>query len=70
MGRLLARREKRHGIVEELNPLPDDILIDKSGKGNLWGTDLHRGSMARGITHLLFAGVITEYVSFPFVSPW
>jgi len=60
MGRLLVRGEEGHDIVEELAPLPSEIVIDKSGKGSFWATDLHRKLMARGITHLLFTGVTTE----------
>jgi nicotinamidase-related amidase len=60
MGRLLVRGEMGHEIVDELAPLPGEIVVDKSGKGSFWETDLHRKLMARGITHLLFAGVTTE----------
>ncbi|KAK5170682.1 uncharacterized protein LTR77_005272 [Saxophila tyrrhenica] len=60
MGRLLVRGEEGHDIVNELAPLPGECVIDKPGKGSFWATDLHRKLMARGITHLLFAGVTTE----------
>jgi nicotinamidase-related amidase len=60
MGRLLVRGEKGHDIVEELYPRPGETVIDKSGKGSFWATDLHRKMMGKGITHLLFAGVTTE----------
>jgi nicotinamidase-related amidase len=60
MGRLLVRGEEGHGIVEELCPLPGEVVIDKPGKGSFWATDLHRKLMARGITHLLLCGVTTE----------
>lgn len=63
MGRLLVRGEPGHGIVDELAPWPSETVVDKSGKGSFWATDLHRTLMARGITHLIFAGVTTEYVS-------
>jgi nicotinamidase-related amidase len=63
MGRLLVRGEEGHGIVEELAPLPGEIVIDKSGKGSFWATELHRKLMGRGITHLLFTGVTTEYIA-------
>lgn len=62
MGRLLVRGEEGHDIVEELAPWSGEVLVDKSGKGSFWATDLHRKLMSRGITHLLFAGVTTEYV--------
>ncbi|KAE9980846.1 hypothetical protein EG328_011982 [Venturia inaequalis] len=60
MGRLLVRGEEGHGIVEELAPVPGEVVVDKPGKGSFWGTDFHRKLMARGITHLLFCGVTTE----------
>lgn len=60
MGRLLIRGEEGNAIVEELAPLPGEVVTDKSGKGSFWATSLHRHLMARGITHLLFAGVTTE----------
>lgn len=60
MGRLLVRGEWGHDIIDELRPLSDEVVIDKPGKGSYWGTGLHRVLLARGITHLLFAGVTTE----------
>ncbi|KAH8647665.1 amidase signature domain-containing protein [Xylariales sp. PMI_506] len=60
MGRLLVRGEYGHDIVDELKPLPGEVVIDKSGKGSFWATDFHRRLMARGITHLIFCGVTTE----------
>lgn len=60
MGRLLVRGEEGHDIVDELKPLPEEVIIDKPGKGSFWGTQFHRKLMARGITHLLFCGVTTE----------
>lgn len=60
MGRLLVRGEWGHDIIDELKPLPEEIVIDKPGKGSYWGTPLHRVLLARGITHVLFAGVTTE----------
>ncbi|TAQ89494.1 hypothetical protein B7494_g2155 [Chlorociboria aeruginascens] len=60
MGRLLIRGEYGHDIIDELRPLPDEVVIDKPGKGSYWETGLHRVLLARGITHLLFAGVTTE----------
>ena len=60
MGRLLVRDEYGHDIVDELKPLPTEVVIDKPGKGSFWATDLHRKLMARGITHLILCGVTTE----------
>jgi allophanate hydrolase len=60
MGRLLVRGEYGHDIIDELKPIPGEPVIDKPGKGSMWDTALHRTLLARGVTHLLFAGVTTE----------
>ena len=60
MGRLLVRGEWGHDIIDELAPHPGELVVDKPGKGSFWGTELHRLLLARGITHLIFAGVTTE----------
>lgn len=62
MGRLLVRGEWGHDIIDELRPLPGEPVIDKPGKGSYYATGLHRILLARGITHLIFAGVTTELV--------
>ncbi|KAF2722914.1 amidase signature enzyme [Polychaeton citri CBS 116435] len=60
MGRLLTQGEYGHDIIDELKPFPGEVIIDKPGKGSFWNTTLHRALLARGITHLLVAGVTTE----------
>ncbi|KAI4109103.1 MAG: hypothetical protein LQ339_001908 [Xanthoria mediterranea] len=60
MGRLLVRGERGHDIVDELQPLPGEILIDKPGKGAFWNTALMEKLKAKAITHLLICGVTTE----------
>jgi allophanate hydrolase len=60
MGRLLVRGEPGHEIIEDLRPFPGELVIDKPGKGSFWDTTLHRALLARGVTHLLIAGVTTE----------
>jgi nicotinamidase-related amidase len=57
LGRLLVRGERGHAIIDELTPGPDDIVIDKTGKGAFYATDLDVILRARGITHLVFTGV-------------
>lgn len=59
-GRLLVRGERGHDLVDELRPRPGEVVVDKPGKGGFWATGLHRQLMARGVTHLLVAGVTTE----------
>lgn len=63
MGRLLVRGEYGHDVIDELTPWPGELVVDKPGKGSFFGTQFHRELLARGITHLLFTGVTTEYVS-------
>jgi nicotinamidase-related amidase len=60
MGRLLVRGEYGHDIVDELQPLPSEVVIDKPGKGSFWNTPILHRLKARGITHLLVSGVTTE----------
>ncbi|THY65001.1 Isochorismatase hydrolase [Aureobasidium pullulans] len=63
MGRLLVRGEYGHDVIDELRPLPGEVVIDKPGKGSFWKTGFHRALLARGITHLLLAGVTTDCTS-------
>lgn len=60
MGRILVKGEPGNAIVEDLAPLPGEIVIDKPGKGAFYATPLGEILAERGITHLLFAGVTTE----------
>ena len=60
MGRLLVRGEPGNQILDELAPLPGEIVIDKPGKGAFYATGLGEMLAERGITHLVFAGVTTE----------
>jgi nicotinamidase-related amidase len=46
--------------LPELAPAPDEIAIDKPGKGMFWATGLHERLQAMGISQLVFAGVTTE----------
>lgn len=60
MGRLLIRGEYGHDIVDELQPLPSEVVIDKPGKGAFWQTTLMDKLKAKAITHLIICGVTTE----------
>jgi nicotinamidase-related amidase len=59
-GRILVRGEYGHDIVDELAPLPGELVIDKPGKGSFHGTTFGAELEARGITSLVVAGVTTE----------
>lgn len=60
MGRVLIRGEAGAEIVPALAALPGETVIDKPGKGAFYATGLGELLTARGVTHLVFAGVTTE----------
>ena len=60
LGRLLVRGEYGHDIIDELQPLPGEVVIDKPGKGTFWNTEILHKLKARAITHLIVSGVTTE----------
>jgi nicotinamidase-related amidase len=59
-GRILVRGEHGHDIVDELAPLPGEVVLDKPGKGAFYATDLQRILTSAGVTSLLVTGVTTE----------
>ena len=60
MGRLLVRGEYGHDIVDDLQPLPGEVVIDKPGKGAFWNTTLLHKLKAKAISHLIVCGVTSE----------
>jgi len=59
-GRILVRGEYGHDIVDELAPLPGEVVLDKPGKGSFYATDLELMLRNRGVTKLIVTGVTTE----------
>lgn len=60
MGRILVRGEPGNAIVEACAPVAGEIVLDKPGKGAFYATRLGELLQARGVTHLVLAGVTTE----------
>jgi nicotinamidase-related amidase len=59
-GRILVRGEYGHDIIDDLAPLPGELVVDKPGKGSFHGTSLGAELTERGITRLVVTGVTTE----------
>ncbi len=60
MGRILVLGEPGNGIIPELQPLPEELVIAKPGKGAFYQTGLDDMLRSQHITHLIFTGVTTE----------
>jgi nicotinamidase-related amidase len=60
MGRILVRGEAGHDIVAALYPAAGEVIIDKSGKGAFYNTNLDEVLRGRRIESLLVCGVTTE----------
>ena len=60
MGRILVRGEPGAEIVAACAPIQGEIVIDKPGKGMFHATEVEAILKAKGVTHLVFAGVTTE----------
>ncbi|MDX8461523.1 cysteine hydrolase family protein [Mesorhizobium humile] len=60
MGRVLIAGEPGTAILDELAPLPGEIVIEKPGKGAFYATGLSDDLKRIGARQLVFAGVTTE----------
>ena len=60
MGRVLIAGEAGTAIISELAPLPNELVIEKPGKGAFYATHLDAELKRLGISQLVFAGVTTE----------
>ncbi|KAJ4374775.1 hypothetical protein N0V83_001851 [Neocucurbitaria cava] len=60
LGRLLIRGERGHDIIPELQPLPNEPVIDKPGRGAFANTELEAALRARGVRNLVVCGVTAD----------
>lgn len=60
LGKLLIRGERGHDIISELQPLPNEPIIDKPGRGAFANTELELSLRAKGIRNLVVCGVTAD----------
>ncbi len=60
LGRFLIRGETGHDFIDECRPLDGETVIDKPGFSAFYGTGLEDLLRARGICHLIVAGLTAQ----------
>jgi biuret amidohydrolase len=60
MGRILVAGEPGTAILDDLAPLPGELVIEKPGKGAFYATGLQDELQKRHVSQLIVAGVTTE----------
>ena len=60
LGKVLVRGEPGWEVIDELAPHPGEAVVDKSGKGAFFATDLEILLRLRGIRNLMLTGITTD----------
>ncbi len=60
LGRALVRGEAGWEIIDELAPMPDELIIDKTGYSVFSNAATHQELASRGIRNLILTGVTTD----------